>query len=67
MSVSVYMSVCVLMLSLFCRFYVNPLSGDEGDAFVLHFYDLSAKTPHTMYHFKWAQQEPQHESTAMET
>jgi len=55
------------------RFYVNPLSGDEGDAFVLHFYDLSAKTAHTMYHFRWANnireaaQGPQQESTPMET
>lgn len=54
------------------RFYVNPLSGDEGDNFVLHFYDLSAKSPHTMYHFKWslevqqAQQLQQESSTAME-
>jgi len=56
--------------SLLCRFYVNPLSGDDGDAFVLHFYDLSAKTPHTMYHFKWQQSQGSQEkqdSTAMET
>jgi len=52
------------------EFYVNPLSGDDGDAFVLHFYDLSAKTPHTMYHFKWQQAQKSQEkqdSTAMET
>ena len=24
---------------------------DRGDRFVLHFYDLAAKTPHTMYKF----------------
>jgi hypothetical protein len=64
---------CVL-----CRFYANPLvdvhENEQGDEFVLHFYDLSAKQPHTMYHFKWRQQQeqtagqgPDTESTAMET
>lgn len=60
--------------SVFCRFYANPLVGDaEGDNFVLHFYDLSAKQPHTMYHFKWNQQvqqdstAPDAESVSMET
>lgn len=37
------------------RFYTNPLSDGDGDKFVLHFYDLSAKQPHTLYHFKWQQ------------
>jgi hypothetical protein len=31
----------------------------EGDEFVLHFYDLSAKQPHTMYHFQWRRQLPE--------
>jgi hypothetical protein len=41
-----------------CRFYANPLREVEGDEFVLHFYDLSAKQPHTMYHFQWRRQLP---------
>jgi hypothetical protein len=40
------------------RFYANPLREVEGDEFVLHFYDLSAKQPHTMYHFQWRRQLP---------
>ena len=34
------------------EFYKNPLIGeDSDDLYVLHFYDLSAKQPHTMYTF----------------
>lgn len=49
---------------------MNPLRDVDGDEFVLHFYDLSAKQPHTMYHFKWRQQQQAQAaeaSTAMET
>ena len=38
----------------------------EGDEFVLHFYDLSAKQPHTMYHFQWRQQAQQPAEAAAE-
>ena len=27
---------------------------DSEDLFILHFYDLSAKVPHTLYHFQWS-------------
>jgi hypothetical protein len=27
---------------------------DNEDLFILHFYDLSAKVPHTLYHFQWS-------------
>lgn len=61
--------------SLLGRFYANPLVDAESDAFVLHFYDLSARQPHTMYHFKWLPEAvhlvqtegPERESSAMET
>jgi hypothetical protein len=51
---------------------VNPLADADGDAFVLHFYDLSAKQAHTMYRFEWKKEEssdlaPELASTPMET
>ena len=34
------------------RFYDNPLiADDKDDLYVLHFYDLPAKKPFTMYYF----------------
>lgn len=68
-------SLTVVNLTLVCRFYANPLVDEESDAFVLHFYDLSARQPHTMYHFKWLPEAvhvvpsegPEGESSAMET
>jgi len=64
---------CVEKFSAPDEFYANPLSDGDGDQFVLHFYDLSAKQPHTLYHFKWQQgglasvAYPETESSAMET
>jgi hypothetical protein len=31
--------------------FENPLASEDGDQFVLHFYDLSAKSPHSLFHF----------------
>lgn len=31
--------------------FQNPLSSNDGDQFVLHFYDLSAQSPHSLFHF----------------
>jgi hypothetical protein len=31
--------------------FKNPLASEDGDQFVLHFYDLSAKAPHSLFHF----------------
>lgn len=31
--------------------FQNPLASDDGDQFVLHFYDLSAQSPHSLFHF----------------
>ncbi len=32
--------------------YANPLVGVDEDYFVLHFYDLCAMQPHTLYRFE---------------
>ena len=31
--------------------FENPLVTDNEDLYVLHFYDLAAKKPHSMYFF----------------
>lgn len=43
-------SVC-LFVCLCGRLFENPLRDVEEDHFVLHFYDLSARQPHTLYTF----------------
>ena len=43
---------CVGQKKCLDEFYKNPLIGEDcDDLYVLHFYDLSAKQPHTMYTF----------------
>lgn len=31
--------------------FANPFDSQDNDQYVLHFYDLSAKVPHTLYQF----------------
>jgi len=35
------------------RYFANPLTGVDEDQFVLHFYDLSARQPHSLYTFRF--------------
>ena len=44
--------VCVELKSVPDFMYDNPLVDTEDDNFVLHFYDLAAKSPHSLYHFR---------------
>lgn len=46
------------------RLYANPLVGDDEDQFILHFYDLSAKQPHTFYRFAFGSSVDQPASTS---
>lgn len=44
--------VCVEHMAVPDYMYGNPLCEVDEDYFVLHFYDLAAKQPHSLYHFK---------------
>lgn len=43
--------VCSEIIAVPDAFYENPLRDVDEDYFVLHFYDLCAKQPHTLYKF----------------
>jgi hypothetical protein len=52
---------CVEKFAAPAAFFRNPLLEADSDQFVLHFYDLSAGQPHTLYRFCWnAQLREQH-------
>ncbi|KAJ1439784.1 putative methyltransferase-domain-containing protein [Ochromonadaceae sp. CCMP2298] len=59
---------CVERFPAPAAFYRNPLLEADSDQFVLHFYDLSAGQPHTLYRFCWnAQLREQHRMRVAET
>lgn len=46
--------ICVEQVAVPDELYANPLQNGDEDAFVLYFYDLAAKAPHTFYKFAFA-------------